>query len=106
VTQTNDNSTAHNIGIAASEAERRNFGCLHRCTLVRANKYLFGFLLLTSTLIFQLGSGSGLDIIKYPTYSNTCPLVAILVHHPKTLTEISYDTKNLKDSFSLLCVHK
>ena len=51
----------HNIGIAASGAGRCNFDCLHRCTLVRADEYLFGFLLLTSTLYFQLGSGSGLD---------------------------------------------
>jgi hypothetical protein len=35
-------------------------------------------LLLTSTLYFQLGSGSGLDVIEYPTCSNTCPLAAIL----------------------------
>jgi hypothetical protein len=33
-------------------------------------------LLLTSTLYFQLGSGSGLDFIKYPTCSNTCSLGA------------------------------
>jgi len=45
---------------------------------VLADEYLFGFLLLTSTLYFQLGSGSGLDVIKYPTCSNTCPLAAIL----------------------------
>ena len=50
-----------NIGIAASGAGRCNFGCLHRCTLVRADEFQFGFLLLTSTLYFQLGSGSGLD---------------------------------------------
>jgi len=55
-----------------------NFGCLHRCTLVPADEFQFGFLLLTSTLYFQLGSGSGLDVIKYPTCSNTCPLCAIL----------------------------
>ncbi|MBL0145407.1 MAG: endonuclease/exonuclease/phosphatase family protein [Chitinophagaceae bacterium] len=47
---------------------------MHRCTFVPADEYLFGFLLLTSTLYFQLGSGSGLDVIKYPTCSNTCPL--------------------------------
>jgi hypothetical protein len=52
-------------------------GCLHRCTFVPADEYQFGFLLLTSTLVFQLGSGSGLDVIKYPTCSNTCPLYAI-----------------------------
>jgi len=28
-------------------------------------------------MFFQLGSGTGLDIIKYPTCSNTCPLVAM-----------------------------
>jgi len=50
---------------------------LHRCTFVPADEYLFGFLLLTSTLYFQLGSGSGLDVIKYPTCSNTCPLGTI-----------------------------
>ena len=42
--------------------------------MVRADEFQFGFLLLTSTLVFQLGSGSGLDIIKYPTCSNTCPV--------------------------------
>jgi hypothetical protein len=50
---------------------------LHRCTLVPADEYLFGFLLLTSILFFQFGSGCGLDVIKYPTCSNTWPLVAI-----------------------------
>ena len=54
------------MDIAASGAGRCNLGCLHRCTLVPAAEYLFGFLLLTSTLYFQLGSGSGLDVIKYP----------------------------------------
>jgi hypothetical protein len=49
---------------------------LHRCTLVPADEYLFGFLLLISTLYFQLGSGSGLDVIKYPARSNTFPLAA------------------------------
>jgi hypothetical protein len=57
---------------------------LHRCTLVPADEYLFGFLLLTSTLYFQLGSGSGLDVIKYPTCSNTCPLCVIALRHFKT----------------------
>jgi hypothetical protein len=38
---------------------------LHRCTFVLADEYLFGFLLLTPTLYFQLGSGSGIDVIKY-----------------------------------------
>jgi hypothetical protein len=42
--------------------------------LVPAEEFQFGFLLLTSTLYFQLGIGSGLDVIKYPTCSNTCPL--------------------------------
>jgi len=32
-----------NIGIAASGAGCWNFGCLHRCTFVRADEYLFGF---------------------------------------------------------------
>jgi len=50
---------------------------LHRCTLVRADEFQFGFLLLTSTLYFQLGSGSGLDVIKYHTCSNTCSLAVI-----------------------------
>ncbi|MBC7867623.1 MAG: hypothetical protein H7X88_08820 [Gloeobacteraceae cyanobacterium ES-bin-316] len=54
---------------------------MHPSTLVLADEYLFGFLLLTSALYFQLGSGSGLDIIKYPTCSNTCPLAAIVVRH-------------------------
>ena len=52
---------------------------MHRCTFVPADEYPFGFLLLTSTLYFQLGSGSGLDVIKYPTCSNTCPLTAMLL---------------------------
>lgn len=34
-----------------------------------------------------MGSGSGLDVIKYPTCSNTCPLVAILL---KTIIIISF----------------
>jgi hypothetical protein len=72
---------AYNMGIAASGAGHLNFGCLHRCTLVRADAYLFDFLLLTSTLYFQLGSGSRLDVIKYPTCSNTFPLAASLYRH-------------------------
>jgi hypothetical protein len=39
---------------------------------------LYQLLLLTSTSVFQLGCGSGLDVIKYPTCSNTCPLAEIL----------------------------
>jgi len=71
-------NTAANIGIVASGAGRPNFGCLHRCTFVPADEYLFGFLLLTSTLYFQLGSRYGLDVIKYSTCSNTCPLAVIV----------------------------
>jgi hypothetical protein len=41
---------------------------LHRCTFVPADEYLFGFLLLTSTLYFQLGSGSGLDDFQIPPH--------------------------------------
>jgi hypothetical protein len=37
---------------------------LHRCTFVPADEFQFGFLLLTSTLYFQLGCGSGLDVIN------------------------------------------
>ena len=44
-----DRTTSANMGIAASGAGRLNFGCLHRCTLVRADEFQFGFLLLTST---------------------------------------------------------
>ncbi|MBK8520718.1 MAG: helix-turn-helix transcriptional regulator [Chitinophagaceae bacterium] len=36
---------------------------------------------LTSSLYFQLGSGSGLDVIKYPTCSNTCPFGGKQRHH-------------------------
>jgi hypothetical protein len=46
-------------------------------SFVPGDEYLFGFLLLPSTLYFQLGSGSGLDVIKFPTCSNTCPLADI-----------------------------
>jgi Protein of unknown function (DUF2971) len=62
---------------------------LHRCALVPADEYLFGFLLLTSTLVFLLGSGSRLDVIKYPTCSNTCPLPAILTEL-MNLQELSF----------------
>jgi hypothetical protein len=47
---------------------------LHRCTFVPADEFQIDFLLLTSALYFQLGSGSGLDVIKYPTCSNTCSM--------------------------------
>ena len=66
---------------------------MHRCTLARADEFQFDFLLLTSTLYFQLGSGSGLDIIKYPTCRNTCPLAAIQMPH----SQQSYE--NWKDFF-------
>jgi hypothetical protein len=50
-------------------AGRRNFGYLHRCTLVPAAEFQFGFLLLTSTLYFILPAGRQVgqrfrDIIK------------------------------------------
>ncbi|MFM9909174.1 MAG: hypothetical protein ACKVOW_07495, partial [Chitinophagaceae bacterium] len=52
--------------------------------LVRADEFQFDFLLLTSASYFQLGSGSGLDVIKYPTCSNTCPLGVIpYIQKPK-----------------------
>ena len=91
--------TAYNIGIAASGAGRWNFGCLHRCTFVPADEFQFGFLLLTSTSYFQLGSSSRLDVIKYPTCSNTCPLVATLKRDP------NYDfKKNLWVHFYTSCM--
>ena len=40
-------------------------------------------LLLTSTLYFQLCSGSGLDVIKYPTCINTCSLAVIVTDEPR-----------------------
>jgi len=48
---------------------------------VRAQRLLFSFLLLTSTLVFQLGCGSGLDIIKYQHSSKPYPLGVIVERH-------------------------
>jgi hypothetical protein len=53
-----------------------NFDSLLRCTSFWAEKYLFGILLLALTLYFQLGSGSGPGIIKYPICGNTWPVAA------------------------------
>jgi len=64
--------------LLASGAGHWHLNNLHRCTLVRPEEFQFGDLLLTSSLYFQLGSGSGLDVIKYPTCSNTCPLPTII----------------------------
>jgi hypothetical protein len=52
---------AANKSFNAGGSAHLNFGCLHRCTPVRAAGFLIGFLLLTSNLYFQLGSGTALD---------------------------------------------
>jgi hypothetical protein len=39
--------------------------------------FQFGFLLLTSILVFQLGFGSGRTIFKSPNNAKPCPLQAI-----------------------------
>jgi hypothetical protein len=47
-------------------AGRRSNNELHiAISYYPADEFLFSFLLLTSTSVFQLGCGSGLDIIKY-----------------------------------------
>jgi hypothetical protein len=69
--------TTHNIALC-KQGWTLKLQLFVRSTLVRADKFQFGFLLLTSTLYFQLGSSSGLDIIKYPTCSNTWQLAKII----------------------------
>jgi len=61
---------AYNNALPKGRAGHWNIGCLHRSTLVRADEFQFGFLLLTSTSYFQLGSSSRLDVIKYLICSN------------------------------------
>jgi len=74
--------------LCKSRAGQCNINNVLLSAVVRADIYKFGFLLLTSTLYFQLGSGSGLDVIKYPTCSNTCPLCAIC--RPRWIKLLSY----------------
>jgi hypothetical protein len=71
-------------------AGRRSNNHLHIAIIYTpADVILFSFLLLSSSVIFQIGSGTGLDVIKYPTCSNTCSLPASLAdtsklfHHTK-----------------------
>ena len=60
-----DEGRTYNIG-ACFYAGRRSNNELHiAISYYPADEFLFSFLLLTSTSIFQLGCGSGLDIIKY-----------------------------------------
>ncbi len=71
------NKTTANIGIAAIGAGRRSFGCLHRCTSVRADEFQFGFLLLTSIFIFSIGRWFRAGRYKISTGSNICSLSLI-----------------------------
>lgn len=63
---------------------------MHRCALVPADEYQFGFFLLTSTLHFHLSSGTGLDVIKYPTSSNTSPFYVTLNRHSVNLKRLFF----------------
>jgi hypothetical protein len=48
--------------------------------LFQLDGILFGFLLLSSSSVFQLGFGSGRTEFYFPTFAKPCPLVAICEH--------------------------
>jgi RNA polymerase sigma-70 factor, ECF subfamily len=50
---------------------------------VRADEFQFGFLLLSSTIVFQFGFGSGRMFFKFPNIAKPCSLGAILGVHFK-----------------------
>ena len=51
----NIKATAANMGFCASRAGRSNFGCLHRCTLVRAGRNSVGLLVVILYFYFFIG---------------------------------------------------
>ena len=70
--------TAGNIGIAVGLDVETSAVCI-AVLLFGHTSFNLVFCCYTSTLYFQLGSGSGL-VIKYPTCSNTCPLAHELAY--------------------------
>jgi hypothetical protein len=49
---------------------------------VPADEIQFGFLLLSSSAVFQLGFGSGRTIFKFPNIAKPCSLVASVTDMP------------------------
>jgi hypothetical protein len=60
---------------------------------VRADEFQFGFLLLSSSSVFQLGFGFGQRFFKYRHIAKQCPLPAI--------TQLSIKFKKMKNRFSV-----
>ena len=59
------NPPAHYRGVAAMLADVVTINFKSLSAIIQLDVILFSFLLLTSTTYFQLGSSSGLDIIKF-----------------------------------------
>jgi hypothetical protein len=59
---------------------------------VRAEAFQFSFLSLSSSLVFQLGSGSGRKISKFPNIAKPYSLLAIILRLPEIcFVEINFD---------------
>jgi hypothetical protein len=65
------------MGFGVIGAGRYNFNFSNMASSVRADGILFGFLFLTSTLVFQLGFSSGRTIFKSPNNAKPCSLPAM-----------------------------
>jgi hypothetical protein len=68
---------------------------------VRADEFQFGFLLLSSSAVFQLGFGSGRTFFKFPNIAKPCSLAVIVKRHT-TNFEMKKNICSLLFVFSLL----
>jgi len=66
-----DRRTADNKSICKSRAGHCNISNLQASAAVPADEFQFGFLLLTSTLYFQLSICTGLTSNEFPAFANT-----------------------------------
>jgi hypothetical protein len=69
--------------LAIAGLDNRHFGCSYLSALVPAEGFLFGFLLLSSSLNFQLGCGSRADSSLFPAIAKPLPLAVTLSDHSK-----------------------
>jgi hypothetical protein len=61
---------------------------------VRADEFQFGFLLLSSSSVFQLGFGSGRTFFKFPNIAKPCSLAVIMTYQHSEYIEFTIKQSN------------